>query len=354
VSLIGQVAARRDQIGAWQADKKLERTRNVRIFNNRLMKAAICLFFGSCLAPFSEAQTGALPVNIQGVIYDQNEPPADPVKVSDTFDPAAGLGPRIMISPSWSDAGFNLSLFTNDPHSRVFSTFRLPGTSFSFAGQKLPADAALLGGWVGKNFVTVQLAVFSGTIGVVGSDGPSGILYAGSDDNPFILDTYGDMSPDLTAPVYSWDYVDDGIVGDGDNLACAPASGPNPAPGFIVLIARGSCSFSEKLYNAAWAGARAAIIYTRPSDGNDQPQMYTPGASIPGMLVRNADGMALVKLADYNSRSPLVINAHATNILGTVTGSFTMGADGILTGVDLSLFLADQIDRIFFGTVKAP
>jgi subtilisin family serine protease len=65
--------------------------------------------------------------------------------------------------------------------------------------------------------------------------------------------------------------------------------------GKIALIRRGECFFYEKLRNARDAGAISGIIYNRPdADPNELIDMdVSDGPSIPGVFVRNGDGVAL-------------------------------------------------------------
>ena len=91
-----------------------------------------------------------------------------------------------------------------------------------------------------------------------------------------------------------------GIVGNGDNLGCGPASGlgqDHPAPGFLALIARGSCSFSQKLSNAAQAGARAsqrnnwrASACHASAPGGWAPPANQPAHAIPSSKAPTAPG----------------------------------------------------------------
>ena len=86
---------------------------------------------------------------------------------------------------------------------------------------------------------------------------------------------------------------------DPSALACLPSgslpSGVNLAPGSlsgqVPLIKRGLCAFTEKIQNAAAAGAVAAIIYNNVDD--TLPMMNTRDAQIPSMSISRADGEAL-------------------------------------------------------------
>ncbi|WP_442598547.1 S8 family serine peptidase [Neobacillus sp. D3-1R] len=81
-------------------------------------------------------------------------------------------------------------------------------------------------------------------------------------------------------------------VAGGDKLACTPVSG-TPLEGKLAVIQRGACTFTEKINNAAAAGAEAVIIYQL--DGVDEPiPMSSDGASIPAVMIGNSAGQTLV------------------------------------------------------------
>lgn len=75
--------------------------------------------------------------------------------------------------------------------------------------------------------------------------------------------------------------------------ACATLTNPGEVAGTVVLIDRGSCSFQDKLTRAEAAGALAAVVIQNEANapfamGGDGP------VGIPGVMVSQADGMALV------------------------------------------------------------
>lgn len=66
--------------------------------------------------------------------------------------------------------------------------------------------------------------------------------------------------------------------------------------GKVALIQRGENTFSEKVANAAKAGAVAAIIFNRDGDNSFVSMDVTVGgkpASIPAVFIRNVDGVAI-------------------------------------------------------------
>ena len=72
--------------------------------------------------------------------------------------------------------------------------------------------------------------------------------------------------------------------------ACGPLS--NDLTGQIALIARGGCPFVDKLLNAEAAGAIGAVVYTLSGTPIAMGGV-DPGIGIPGVMVFNADGLAL-------------------------------------------------------------
>lgn len=258
-----------------------------------------------------QAQTNALAVNIQGNIFDRDEPPAPSVTVTDTV----GSGLQVMMSPT-PEAGFNLVLFTdNSGPSKLFKWFRYPGKTMDVNGVHIPENALVFYGNVQDGRMTGDLLIFSGFASTTdGLRGPQDILYAGSLDNPAIREA-------IDAPLYSWDYASDGLTGNGDNLACQPAMGPLPAAGYIAVIERGTCPFSVK-------------------------------ASIPVVFVKRSDGLALVKHADDNRSAPATVEIYPVNLLGTINGTYQMNPDGTLGGLNLNLVIGTQWDYIFSGTIS--
>jgi minor extracellular serine protease Vpr len=146
----------------------------------------------------------------------------------------------------------------------------------------------------------------------------------------------------------------------GDTLACTPVSG-NPLAGKIALVQRGVCTFSDKINNAAAAGAVAVIMYQRTDLPNDDPiAMSTDGVIIPAVMVRLADGEALAaytgdhtvtlnpaqemasesgKLADFTSWGP--------------TPNYTLKPDVAAVGVNVYSSVVGGGYEVYNGTSMA-
>jgi minor extracellular serine protease Vpr len=97
----------------------------------------------------------------------------------------------------------------------------------------------------------------------------------------------GEVKEPLTGEYAVW-----ADVAGGDKLACTAISG-KPLEGKIALIQRGSCTFAEKINNAAAAGAVGVIIYQL--DGIAEPTpMSSDAALVPAVMIGNEAGKALV------------------------------------------------------------
>ncbi|WP_286266512.1 S8 family serine peptidase [Thalassotalea atypica] len=96
----------------------------------------------------------------------------------------------------------------------------------------------------------------------------------------------------------------DGLTGDviatEDSEACDAADGTNPIAGQgslsgnIALIARGSCSFTEKFVNAQDAGAIGVLIYTYDGTSPFAGGGADPAVNVPGSMISFNDGQALL------------------------------------------------------------
>ncbi len=88
-------------------------------------------------------------------------------------------------------------------------------------------------------------------------------------------------------------------------LACSDAEGrPEPpaqdVAGRVALIARGTCSFYDKLWNAAKAGARAAIVFSDDRDpvvmSCQAPSDCSHAPPLPAVMIQRRPGVTLADL----------------------------------------------------------
>ncbi len=78
---------------------------------------------------------------------------------------------------------------------------------------------------------------------------------------------------------------------DGNGLACSSLPAGS-LTGTIALIFRGTCTFESKIDNAQAAGAAAVVVYDN-IDGEAIPLMAVGAATLPAVMISNADGLTL-------------------------------------------------------------
>ena len=110
----------------------------------------------------------------------------------------------------------------------------------------------------------------------------------------------------LSAPLADVDDVDGQLSG----IACTSLPGGS-LNGRIALVQRGVCTFVEKGQKVAAAGAVGMVIYNSddPAVSNSGEQLFNPGmaqASVPAILLRRSDGLALKAFIAVNSDLPAV------------------------------------------------
>jgi subtilisin family serine protease len=104
-------------------------------------------------------------------------------------------------------------------------------------------------------------------------------------------------------------------------LACGTTS-PFPAgsmTGKIALISRGTCNFSEKVTNAAGAGAIAVVMYNN-SAAPPIAMGALEAATIPAVMVPNADGIAMRDFAISNPTALATVTTPATRQINPLFG----------------------------------
>lgn len=128
---------------------------------------------------------------------------------------------------------------------------------------------------------------FVNSVRVPGNDAPPGlrVIPARFGDGPL-------PSVALTAPLR------DIALLENDGFACS-ALPSGALAGAIGLIARGNCSFGQKVANAQSAGAVAVIVYDNEPGPPFGPGGLT-GTSIPAVLISQPDGEALKNFSDAN------------------------------------------------------
>jgi subtilisin family serine protease len=154
--------------------------------------------------------------------------------------------------------------------------------------------------------------------------------------------TYSGLSTGLTANVY--------YCGLGN-----PSDFPAEVSGNIALIQRGTLTFSNKVYNAMVAGAKAAIIYNNAS-GNFLGTLGSPTSWIPAVSLSQADGLALQTnapatvlhglyqyLDGTSMATPHVAGAVAFAAMNFPSETVTQRVQRILANVDVVSGLQGQV-----------
>lgn len=119
------------------------------------------------------------------------------------------------------------------------------------------------------------------------------------------------------------DFTDLTIRVDNTNLLGCTAFAPGTFTGAVALIQRGTCAFSNKINNAAAAGATNVVIY---NNGPGAFIMSTPGVSIPGYMIRQDAGQALNDFITANGATPTttsLIGSYAGAVPGDVLADFS-------------------------------
>ncbi|HXA65393.1 MAG TPA: S8 family serine peptidase [Bryobacteraceae bacterium] len=92
---------------------------------------------------------------------------------------------------------------------------------------------------------------------------------------------------------------------DPTGLLCSAPLPAGSASGQIALIMRGTCTFEQKVNNAAAGGAVAAIIYVQPSQTPIHPSIGA--ATLPTVLLGNSDGVALMAAVDTTPSTTVTV-----------------------------------------------
>jgi len=120
----------------------------------------------------------------------------------------------------------------------------------------------------------------------------------------------------LSGPLADVDAVDSEAPG----IACTPLPGGS-LTGRIALVQRGSCTFAVKGQTVQAAGAIGMVIYNSddPAVSNSGEQLFNPSfsqASVPALVVRRSDGLALKSFIASNS-SPSAVGQMRAAPAGT-------------------------------------
>ncbi|HNF50180.1 MAG TPA: M36 family metallopeptidase, partial [Chitinophagales bacterium] len=129
------------------------------------------------------------------------------------------------------------------------------------------------------------------------------------------------------------------------SYVCGAVNNPGDIAGKIALIDRGTCNFTEKVYNVQLAGAVGAIIINRQSAGDSLIGMAsgTNGGlvTIPAMFVTYADGqklrdnLATANVTMYRNSTTNCLDLDGSLDFGIVAHEYAHGISTRLTGLSL-------------------
>lgn len=138
------------------------------------------------------------------------------------------------------------------------------------------------------------------------TDGVLFTLAAGINSPASVAGEYSALEGAITQPLSESGDITEDVVAAAPIDACG-AGLSNDLTGKIALIARGTCSFVEKVENAASAGAIAVLVYTTEVSpktvmGGDATELTQ---SIPGVMIDFEPGVALLEALEASN----VVNA---------------------------------------------
>jgi subtilisin family serine protease len=119
---------------------------------------------------------------------------------------------------------------------------------------------------------------------------------------------------------------------DANPIGCT-ANGGFPSgyfAGGAALIARGNCTYEEKIDNAAAAGAQVAIIYNN-ADG--YVYVSAGGATLPAYSILHAEGEAFLDFIHASAPAPVTIDFMPAQKNGDVLAGFSLRGPDVVTSL---------------------
>lgn len=269
-----------------------------------------------------------------------------------------------VISNSWG-ASYQNTLAWPDPMIQAAEAAWDAGVVGVFANGNAGPDAATANSpAISPKLIGVGAVTKNSTVspGVVNVTAPAPVP-----DNLKNLDIGpAGFGPQITTTFPAAPYVPaEKVATNGSSLGCSLAGDASPYPpgsltGKIALIARGTCAFSEKVFNAQRGGAVAALVYNSAANGNNLQGM-PPGAhaaevTIPSWFMRRGDGL---NMRDYYNAHPdqaqadFTYQPHVAPNAGDVTAGFSSRgpSQGLLIKPDVA---APGVDILSAGYADAP
>jgi hypothetical protein len=159
--------------------------------------------------------------------------------------------------------------------------------------------ARLVRGFSSLALALGMLALVSGPA----SAAPAAVTFALAPAAATLNEVLPDAHNDVTNAFYGSGSGDDSadiqpVNVSSDISGCDPADYADFAAGRVALLARGGCSFSQKVANAEAAGASAVIIFNSSPNGLFQGTLGSD-VSVPAVAVSYSDGSSLA--AEYQA-----------------------------------------------------
>jgi len=178
-----------------------------------------------------------------------------------------------VVNNSWGGTSINV---VDDPEVAAYTAAVDAGIVVVFSSGNSGSAAMTVGNpGTGEAFITVGNTttnrLFANSVDVEGDPAAQDIIAISGDGPAIESDIYGPYRYDV------------GVNGNG--LGCNPGFAAGTFDGQIAVIKRGTCSFAEKISNAAAAGA-VAVVMINNAAGNPI-SMATSGAPIPAVMIPN-------------------------------------------------------------------
>lgn len=146
---------------------------------------------------------------------------------------------------------------------------------------------------------------------------------AGGDELLAVEANNGLIAEDISLPVIA------SINIDAENFEGCKAFPADSFKDGIALISRGECAFSDKAANAEAAGAKALVVYNNKA--GSPISMYMPDATLPGVMISNADGKAVIDGLDGETVGTIgaeVKRIVAKTLADTIAAGSSRGPNG--------------------------
>ena len=158
---------------------------------------------------------------------------------------------------------------------------------------------------IGVGAVTKDAALVAGSINVTAPEP----VPANLKDFPFGGAAFGPSATSTVGPALIVPVQNVSTAATDKSLGCSLAADASPYPpgslaGSIALVERGTCTFSEKVFNAQRGGAIATFVYNNAANGDTVGTMgagaHAADVTIPSWLLGRTNGLNVVAWANGN------------------------------------------------------